>query len=303
MKLHYNDYPCKLIKTQIAGGVDIGMTNISIEYTNHTELMLCTPATALKALSLPGHNVKTVALIDMTPEGIQFTQSTGSFRVLKRLDSIDLMMYAAEYQCFRGFATHYFLDSPELLKFCMKATPPLNKRLFDALITSDNDSVGSWGVIHAPGGNEKPILFGYTPVWDEGNKIVHDYMIVLNSELSGCYFIDDDTLPYLSKVDTVVNMLRTVLGVGLYAKCFPSAIHEGLPSFAKHPAHYKNKPCISVNIDPQLLSRSGPIPHIRRGHFRLLQSDRYKNKQGEVIFVSETFVKGTAKTVEDIKRG
>ncbi|WP_293888597.1 MULTISPECIES: hypothetical protein [unclassified Sphingobacterium] len=54
------------------------------------------------------------------------------------------------------------------------------------------------------------------------------------------------------------------------------------------------------DIESSSLSK---IPHFRKGHFRLLQSDYFTNKKGEIIFVSETMVKGKAKTVslsEDI---
>lgn len=38
-------------------------------------------------------------------------------------------------------------------------------------------------------------------------------------------------------------------------------------------------------------------PHFLRGYFKRLESDFYKNKKGQIIFVSETMVKGTSKTV------
>ena len=38
-------------------------------------------------------------------------------------------------------------------------------------------------------------------------------------------------------------------------------------------------------------------PHLRRGHFRMLSSDYFKNKQGQIVFVKSSFVKGNAKTV------
>lgn len=40
-------------------------------------------------------------------------------------------------------------------------------------------------------------------------------------------------------------------------------------------------------------------PHYRIGHFRLLSSERYVNKQGQTVFVRPCFVKGVAETVQD----
>lgn len=95
-------------------------------------------------------------------------------------------------------------------------------------------------------------------------------------------------------------MIDLVLGVGLYVKCFPQALKEGFPDFAKHPAHYKGEKCASVSSVPEIIERSGPVPHFRHGHFRVLSSARYTNKRYQVVFVSETFVKGKVKTVEEI---
>ena len=39
-------------------------------------------------------------------------------------------------------------------------------------------------------------------------------------------------------------------------------------------------------------------PHFRRGYFKRLESDFYKNKKGQIIFVHETVVNAQAKTLE-----
>ena len=38
-------------------------------------------------------------------------------------------------------------------------------------------------------------------------------------------------------------------------------------------------------------------PHFRKGYYKLLSSDFYTNKKGQIIFVSETMVNGKAKTI------
>ena len=39
-------------------------------------------------------------------------------------------------------------------------------------------------------------------------------------------------------------------------------------------------------------------PHMRKGYFKCLTSEFYKNKRGQIIFVRETMVKGKTKTVD-----
>ena len=41
------------------------------------------------------------------------------------------------------------------------------------------------------------------------------------------------------------------------------------------------------------------IPHFRRGYFKRLNSNFYKNKKGQIVFVHETIVNGLAKTLVD----
>ena len=40
-------------------------------------------------------------------------------------------------------------------------------------------------------------------------------------------------------------------------------------------------------------------PHWRRGHFRVLQSEKYTHKRGQTVFVKGTFVRGTAFDILD----
>ena len=42
------------------------------------------------------------------------------------------------------------------------------------------------------------------------------------------------------------------------------------------------------------------LPHMRRGHFRKLESDYYKEKRGTIVFVRPTMVAGKGATAEDL---
>ena len=44
-------------------------------------------------------------------------------------------------------------------------------------------------------------------------------------------------------------------------------------------------------------------PHFRRGYFKRLESDFYKNKKGQIIFVHETVVNAQAKRWSNIENG
>ena len=62
---------------------------------------------------------------------------------------------------------------------------------------------------------------------------------------------------------------------------------------------YKAFNRFKIKTHESLIEHSFITPHLRRGHFRRLESDFYKKKKGKIIFVRSTFVKGKAKTVLD----
>jgi hypothetical protein len=108
------------------------------------------------------------------------------------------------------------------------------------------------------------------------------------------YFTVNQTTCEDGEINGIVSVVSSALS---YMKCFPDTIMDGIPSDLKHPNHYRNAKAISLNMHHSLVVRDGPCPHYRVGHFRLLQSPKFVHKQGEVVFVRGTFVKGKAKTV------
>lgn len=85
-----------------------------------------------------------------------------------------------------------------------------------------------------------------------------------------------------------------------YMECFPECVRNGVPDTNNNIAtRYKDcsvQVCVSKKITETV---KGPMrPHFRRGYFKRLLSPFYTNKQGQLIWVSETTVNATSKTVE-----
>lgn len=101
---------------------------------------------------------------------------------------------------------------------------------------------------------------------------------------------------------THANIFRLAINTIAYMKCFPDCVSEGVPQnlFVKN-GEPLNKLSVSLQLAEKIKDTDHPtrsrIPHFRRGHFRLLRSDRYAHKKGELIFIADTMVKGKAKTV------
>lgn len=102
--------------------------------------------------------------------------------------------------------------------------------------------------------------------------------------------------PESSYTDGVMWAAKLIVGLGMYLSCFPDQIKAGIPDDLKHSNYYQGQRR-TIGISEKVIIRDGPTPHYRVGHFRMLQSARYKNKKGQVVFVHGCFVKGKAETV------
>lgn len=84
-----------------------------------------------------------------------------------------------------------------------------------------------------------------------------------------------------------------------YIYCFPDCLVDGAPHDVKtENNHYLNTSEKVVDVTEKVAA-GVIIPHFRRGYFKQLSSDFYKNKKGQIVFVYETIVNGQAKTLEE----
>ena len=99
--------------------------------------------------------------------------------------------------------------------------------------------------------------------------------------------------------DSEINEIaKLAINLISYIYCFPDCLVDGAPHDVKtENNHYLNTTEKIVEIN----EKSEPetvIPHFRRGYFKRLNSDFYKNKKGQIFFVHETVVNAQAKTLE-----
>lgn len=95
------------------------------------------------------------------------------------------------------------------------------------------------------------------------------------------------------------NFLKLFLNLLFYMQCFPKNITNKPPNEVFDKLNLGNSKTISLSneIQEYLHETKDISPHLRRGHFRLLSSEFYTKKHGQVIFVNPSFVKGHAKTI------
>jgi hypothetical protein len=97
------------------------------------------------------------------------------------------------------------------------------------------------------------------------------------------------------------KMFRLAINTIAYMNCFPDCVADGVPKNLFERSEDMSAKNFTVQLSEKIRENENSplskIPHFRKGHFRLLQSDYFANKKGQMIFVTESMVKGKAKTV------
>jgi hypothetical protein len=118
--------------------------------------------------------------------------------------------------------------------------------------------------------------------------------------------ISDKLYADLNKKDdehsqTLANMFRLAINTIAYMKCFPDCVTDGVPQDLLIRSENLSAKNVTFQTSEKVkavgTSQVSKMPHFRKGYFRVLRSDYYVHKKGEIIFTPETMVKGSAKTV------
>lgn len=97
------------------------------------------------------------------------------------------------------------------------------------------------------------------------------------------------------------KMFRLAINTIAYMSCFPDCVDDGVPKNLLERSEDLSARNFSLQLSDKIKenedSNLSKRPHFRKGHFRHLRSEKFINKKGQVIFITETMVKGKAKTV------
>lgn len=172
------------------------------------------------------------------------------------------------------------------------------KQIFRTYSNTETEHFAYDFALHVP--NEAD-GYAFSLFIEEDNSIELHFSHGKNGGRMSEKFYKDLSKKYDTESLIILKMFRLALNTIAYMSCFPDCVADGVPKdiFEKHiPKANRN---ISFEISEKIkdieASSISKIPHFRRGHFRLLESDYFTNKKGQVIFISETIVKAKAKTV------
>lgn len=158
-------------------------------------------------------------------------------------------------------------------------------------------------VLHVSGGQSLSCIYS---IGESSTPVV----LVGDSEKNFEQYFIPDSIPDINnphwQTELGKNVYQSMMflkGLSIYSACCENIIIEGVPEDLKHAPRFNEKCSKYLRTHEDITgddSRS-ISPHFRNGHFRLLVSDRFTKKKGQVIFVRECFVKGQAKTVTEIE--
>lgn len=95
----------------------------------------------------------------------------------------------------------------------------------------------------------------------------------------------------------IFDIAHFAVNIIAYISCFPDCLTDGAPHGIK--TENNHRLATSEKVVDAMDSESGIVnPHFRRGYFKRLESDFYKNKKGQIIFVHETVVNAQGKVLE-----
>ena len=169
-----------------------------------------------------------------------------------------------------------------------------------------------YGVVVNLQGKENSILLNFSPA----DQLIHPetrqfhkgtsvfYKIFPKNESADVGFIplsQDYGVYYADrKINAKENlndwMVQFFLNLCAYMSAFPECVVQG-PPLEKTRSSDKRSTIVKISDSLRDVYRDGVSPHMRRGHFRFLKSDRYTNKRFQAVYVRPTMVKGSATTV------
>jgi hypothetical protein len=121
-----------------------------------------------------------------------------------------------------------------------------------------------------------------------------------NGELSDIKYTDINKKTDHKSI-AMSKMFRLAFNTIAYMKCFPECVTDGVPKITYGIDEIRSNKNFTFQISEIVTDskhvKLSKLPHFRKGYFKLLRSDFYTNKKGQIIFIPETMVKGKAKTV------
>jgi len=196
-------------------------------------------------------------------------------------------------QIYKKKCLHIFIDSIELFDFLKNQDiKDESINIFNNDSISENNEYKDYdnNTIH----NGKTCTIVIHHKYKKYYSIIYSVLLSENNEIINKKAMMDKPIEI---VGWVKNLLYNTF---FYIEAFPKCVSSGSPNEIKEFDKFYNSKNNRLKLitEESLIDKTSITPHFRRGHFVRLESERFVNKKGTVIFRKSTFVKGHAITVE-----
>lgn len=231
------------------------------------------------------------------------------------------ILYASIYACYLWKfcrIKHLFL-SDGVAEFCESSAKEISDMYSKPLPECDTVDVrgkrfAPWLVVSAPGNNDA-LTGGFAihfPAKTKRRSIVVMPSIAIpdaikRNTLHDCRYYwfaaeDGEDVALLQKDSSSHSfygsgerMVKLIYGLSLYLDAFPDTVTQSTRDDVKELGHYTGDvSTVAVHEIAREDNERSTSPHFRRGHFRILASEVFKRKRGQVVFVRGSFVRGHA---------
>jgi hypothetical protein len=95
----------------------------------------------------------------------------------------------------------------------------------------------------------------------------------------------------------VKDIFNVIVNMFYYMDAYPESILNVPPDEIIDKLNKNNSKTIGISDEIKPYLTREMMPHLRRGHFRYLGSEFYKNKRNQTVFIKPTFIHGDVKTI------
>lgn len=149
--------------------------------------------------------------------------------------------------------------------------------------------------IHLPDIKHSLFVF-YVPSSDDDAGylcyVKHDYMGFCTIKPDG------NNMDIIKQWGEYAEDWKVIFGLFIYMDAFPDCVRAGPPEVVKGYVEKTNSlTLLTHDVIKRENEMSKVIPHMRRGHFRVLQSERYTKKRFQAVYVKPSMIGGESLTV------
>ena len=202
-----------------------------------------------------------------------------------------------------------FLSDQTLIDFINEIKIPEESENL-ALLVDDFGAKHPYGVVvHFVGGPQSWMFYTSKPVSETISKqlgeeytnlmLCHKRFVSRDGSYVSFCFMDRKDGSFTGNIVKISEQLQFFIKLLIYIDAFPESVTDGVPKDCSD-THIRRDMASVISTAKQIKSMvtNGICPHLRRGHFRFLQSDKFTNKRFQTVYVKPAIIGGTAETVK-----